>query len=121
MKFLFSCLVVECKIKWRLHRRKLSASNGSSRRDLTGKFSVIFVQGMVGICHHRLVPESGTRGVRTLKFVRNRKVPVDQAQLQQMLNESVNNFNKVPENQFDAHPEKWDYQSALKTGFCIKE
>ena len=37
------------------------------------------------------------------------KVPVDQAQVQQTLNECVNHFDKVLENQSDAHPENWDF------------
>ena len=103
------------------YRRKLSASNGSSRRDPTRKFSVISAQDMEGICHRGLVSESITRGLRRLEVVRNRKVPVDQAQVQQTVNECVNHFNKVPENQFDAHSENWDYQQPLYTGFCIKD
>ena len=118
---LFSGLMVKCKRKWRLHGRKLSASTGSSRRDPTRKFSVISVHGMEGIYHRGLISESGTRGLRRLEVVRNRKVQVDQAQVQQTLNECVNHFNKVPENQFDAHPEKWEYQTPLYTGFSIKD
>ena len=110
-------------------RGKLSASNGSSRRDPSGKFSVISAQDMEGICHRRLVSESGKRvrsesqrlvsesGLRRLEVVRNRKVPVDQAQVQWTLNECVNHFNKVPDNQLDAHPENWDNQPPLDTGF----
>ena len=41
------------------------------------------------------------------------KVPVDQAQVQQALNECVNHFNKVTENQFDTHPENWEDQPPL--------
>ena len=107
---IFSGLVVHCKRKWRLHRRKLSASNGSSSRDPTHKFSEISAQGMEGIRHRSLVSESGARGLRRLDVFRNRKVPVDQARVQQTSIEFVNNFNKVPENQFDANPENWDYQ-----------
>ena len=75
------------------------------RRDLTSKFNVISVQGMEGIRHHGPVSESGTGGLRRLDVVRNRKVLVDQAQVHQTLNECVTHFNKVPENQSDAHPE----------------
>ena len=96
-------------------------SNGSSRRDQTRKFSVISVQGVEGIRHRGQVSESGTRGLRRLEVVRNRKVPVDQAQVQQTWNGCVNHFNKVPENQFDVHPETWDYQPPLCTGLCIKD
>ena len=74
-------------------------------RDEIRRFSVISVQGMKGIRHRGRVPESGTRGLRRLEVARKRKVLVDQAQGQQTLNECVNDFNKVPENQFDAHPE----------------
>ena len=56
-----------------------------------------------------------------MEVVRNGKVPVDQEQVQQKLNECLNNFNKVPENRFDGHPENWDYQPALYTGFCRKD
>ena len=53
--------------------------NGSSRRDLTRKFSVISRQSMEGICHRGIVSESAPRGLRRLKVVRKRKVPVDEA------------------------------------------
>ena len=65
-----------------------------------------------------VVSESGTRGLRRWEVIRNRKVPVDQPQVQQMLNEYMNHFNKVPENQFDAHPEIWDYQPPLTQDFA---
>ena len=90
------------------------------RRDPTHKFSVISTQGMEGIRHCGLVSESGTRGLRR-EVVRNRKVPVDQAQVQRTLNNCVNHFNKVPENQFDMHPGNWDYQPPLHIEFCIKD
>ena len=121
----FSCIFGSgglCKRKsWRLHRRMLSASNDSSRRDPTRKFSVIFIQGMEGIRHRGLISESGTRGLKRLEVVRNRKVPVDQAQVQQTLNEYMNNLKKIPENQTDVHQENWDYQPPLYTGFYIKD
>ena len=72
--------------------------NGSPRQDPTCKFSVISVQGVEVIRHRGLVSESGTRGLERLKVVRKRKVPVDQAQVQQTLNEYVNHFNKVQDN-----------------------
>ena len=65
--------------------------------------------------------ESGTRGLRRLEVVRNKKVPVDQAQVQQTLDECGNHFNKIPENQSAEHPESWDYQPPLYTVFCIKD
>ena len=65
---------------------------------------------MEGICHQELVSESSARGLRRLEVVRNRKVLVDQAQVQQTLNKCVNHFNKVPENQSDVHPKNWNYQ-----------
>ena len=80
-------------------------SNGSSRGHPTCKFSVISVQGMEEIRYRGLVSESGTRGLRRVQVVRNRKVPVDQAQVQQKLNECMNHFNKVPENQSDMEPD----------------
>ena len=84
-------------------------------KDLTRKFSIISVQGMKGIRYCGLVSENGTRGLRRLEVVRTRKVPIDQAQVQLTLNECVNHFNKVPENEFDAHPQNWDYQPPLHT------
>ena len=48
---------------------------------------------MEGIRHHGLVSESGTRGLRRLEVVRNRKVVVDQTQVQRMLNECVNHLS----------------------------
>ena len=33
--------------------------------------------------------------------------------MQQTLNKCVNHFNEVPENQFDAHAENWEYHSIL--------
>ena len=74
---------------------------------------------MEGIYNRGLVSERGTRGLRRLEVGGNRKV--DQAHVQQMLNECVNHFNKVSQNQFDIHPENWVYQPALYTGLCIKE
>ena len=103
-----------------IQRRKLSASNGSSRRHLICNFSIISMQGMEGICHRRLVSESGAIDLRRLEVARNRKVPVDQAQVQRTFNECRNHFNKVPENQIDMHPENWDYQPPLYTAFHIK-
>ena len=73
-----------------------------------------------GIRHRRLVSQSSKRGLRRLEVVRNRKVLVEEAQVQQRLNECMNHFNNVPENTFDAHPENWDYQPPLYTGFCTK-
>ena len=83
------------------------------RQDPTCKFSEISIQGMEEICHRRLVSESSTRCLIRLEVVRNRKVPIDQAQVQQMLNECVNHLNKVPEYKFDAHLENGDYQPPL--------
>ena len=83
--------------------------------------NVIPALSMEGTRHHGLLSESGIGDLRRLEVARNRKVPVDQAQVQQTLNECVNHFNKVPENQFDVHPENWDYQPPLYTGFCIKD
>ena len=91
------------------------------RGDPTCKFSIISVQGMEGIHHRGQVSESVTRGLRRLEVVRNRKVPVAQAQVQHILNECVINFNKVPENQFDVHPENGDYELPTYAGFCIKD
>ena len=107
-------------MKWRLHRRKLSVSNGSSRQDSTHKFSVISVLGMEGIRHRGPASESGRRVLKKLEVVRNRKGPVDQAQVQQTLNECVNHSNEVLENQVDAHPENCNYQPPLYIEFLIK-
>ena len=62
--------------KMAIPSEKVQCVNGSSRRDPTRKFSVISVQGMEGIHHRGLLSESGTRGLRRLQVVRNRKVPV---------------------------------------------
>ena len=76
---------------------------------------------MEGIRYRGQVLESCTNGLRRLQVIRTRKVPVEQAQVQQTLNKCMNHFNKVPENQSDAHPDNLGYQLPLYTGFCLKD